>query len=411
MPFYSQVGVGFGRRHSGRSRITSSAPFPTRSTNYPRSIDILKGVHFFDLRTARVLATIAAFVAVGALLYGIRHTLVIFLFAIFFAYLVEPVVTRIQHTPLARNSRPLAIAGTYLIVAVLLGGLAVLFGPKVVEDMHRLSKTLPTLLENVTSGKIVWQLGQRHNWSYDTQYRIEQFIAAHRDTILNWMTQAGSEAAQLATNVIWVVLIPILAVFFLAEGGKFAQAFIEEFDRRDQRRLLRCIVEDLDRMMARFIFSQIMVASLSLCAYGIVLTSLNYPYSLALAVAGGMMEFIPVAGPAMAAAAILGVGFLAGFGKLWLVVLFLGLWRLSQDYIVTPRIMGHGLELHPLAAIAAVLMGGELGGILGVYLSIPIAAAIRVVWNRWRDYARQAETERATLATVASRPPQERIAG
>ena len=120
-------------------------------------------------------------------------------------------------------------------------------------------------------------MGSKHNWSYDTQYRIEGFIAGHRDTILNWMSQAGSEAAQLLTNIVWVALIPILAVFFLADGAKFAQRFIEDFDRRDQRRLLRCIVEDLDRMLARFIFAQITVAVLSLGAYRTVLTALSFP--------------------------------------------------------------------------------------------------------------------------------------
>jgi predicted PurR-regulated permease PerM len=369
-------------------------------------------VHIFDSRAAKVLATITAFVAVGAFLYGVRHTLVIFLFAIFFAYLLEPLVNRIEASPLARHSRKLAIAETYVLVFIVLGGLATVFGPRLVEDTHRLVKTLPNLLENVTSGKIVWQLGSKHNWSYDTQHRIELFIAAHQDALLGWLTTVGSEAAQFLTNIVWIALIPILAVFFLADGGKLAQHFIDEFDRRDQRRLLRGIVQDLDRMLARFIFSQILVASLSIFTYSFVLSVLRYPYSLALAVGGGIMEFIPVAGPLVAAVAILGVGFLAGFSKLWVVVLFLGVWRLCQDYIVTPRVMGHGLELHPLAAIAAVLMGGELGGILGVYLSIPIAAAIRVIWDRWRDYSAGNESaERVPLATLASRTPQARVAG
>lgn len=369
-------------------------------------------MHLFDLRAARILATLTAFVAVGAFLYGVRHTLVIFLFAIFFAYLLEPLVNRIQSSPLARGSRNLAIAESYICAAVLLGGLAYIFGPRVLRDTHRLIRTLPNLLENVTSGKIVWQLGSKHNWSYDTQHRIEVFIAEHRDTILNWIGQTGAQAAQFLTNVVWVALIPILAVFFLADGYKFAQRFIDEFDRRDQRRLLRCIMEDLDHMLARFIFAQLMVAGLSLCAYSVVLTALSYPYALALAVAGGIMEFIPVAGPLVAAAVILGVGFLAGFSKLWIVILFLGLWRLCQDYIVSPRIMGHGVQLHPLAAIAAVLMGGELGGVLGVYLAIPIAAAIRVIWNRWRDFSNtRDEAERAALATVSSRPSTTRAAG
>lgn len=368
-------------------------------------------MQIFDSRTARILVTIAAFVAIGAFLYGIRHTLVLFLFAILFAYLLAPLVSRIERSPLARGSRGLAIAEAYIGVAVIFGGLAALFGPRLIQDTHRLVKTLPSLMENVTSGKIVWQLGSKHNWSYDTQYRIEQFIAGHRDALLNWMSQVGENIAQLLTNIVWVVLIPILAVFFLADGEKFAQGFIDFFDRRDQRRLLRCIVEDLDKMLARFIFAQITVAVLSLCAYAAVLTILSFPYALALSFAGGIMEFIPVAGPTVAAGAIIGVGFLAGFSKLWLVILFLAAWRICQDYIISPRILGHGLELHPLAAIAAVLIGAELGGVLGVYLAIPIAATIRVIWNRWQSFSEISEADRATLAALPPRPAPTRVAG
>jgi predicted PurR-regulated permease PerM len=69
------------------------------------------------------------------------------------------------------------------------------------------------------------------------------------------------------------------------------------------------------------------------------------------------------------------------------VLLFLGVWRLIQDYAVSPRIMGKSMELHPLAAIFGVLAGAEIAGVLGVYLSIPVMASLRIVWRRWRLYA------------------------
>jgi len=72
----------------------------------------------------------------------------------------------------------------------------------------------------------------------------------------------------------------------------------------------------------------------------------------------------------------------------WLVLLiFLGIWRLVQDYVISPRIMGTSMELHPLAALFGVLAGGEIAGVLGVYLSIPVMASLRIVWRRWKLYA------------------------
>ena len=76
----------------------------------------------FDHRTARVLATICGFVAIGAFLYAVRHTLVAILFAVLFAYLLEPVVYRIEGSKLARGSRWLAILETYLAIGGDCGG-------------------------------------------------------------------------------------------------------------------------------------------------------------------------------------------------------------------------------------------------------------------------------------------------
>jgi len=362
-------------------------------------------VQLLDARAARVLITICVFVAVGAFLYGVRRPLVVFLFAIFFAYLLEPLVARIEKSPLAFHSRGLAIAETYLIVAIGLIVLGAIFGPQLVKDTHELVESAPNLLQNIGSGKIVWQFGSQHGWSYDTQLRIEQLVSSHRGVILNWLEQLGANAAQLLTNALWVALIPILAIFFLADGRRFAQAAIDAVDRRDQRRLLRSVLNDLDRMLAGFIFAQIILVAFSLVAYSVVLLLLRFPYALALGLAGGMMEFVPVVGPLVAAAVILGVGFLAGFSHMWAVLLFLAVWRVCQDYIVAPRVYGRGLELHPLVAIAAVLMGGELGGVIGVYLAIPIAAATRVIWERWQDYSDTVNPDASQLQEIPPAAP------
>ena len=359
-------------------------------------------MQLLDSRTARILATICVFVAVAAFLYGIRHTLVVFLFAIFFAYLLEPLVTRIQRSPFGRGSRALAITEAYICLGGALSALGIVWGPHLIGDIKSLVQSLPALLDKVASGNIVWQLGSKHGWSYDTQLRIEQLISAHSQEIERWLARMGGEVAQFLTNVLWVALVPILAIFFLADGRRFAEVLIGAVDRRDQRRLLRGIIGDLDQMLARFIFAQIMLGAFCLVAYSAVLILLHFPYALALALVGGVLEFIPVVGPLVAAASILGVGFLTGFSPLWAVLIFLGAWRLCQDYFISPRIYGRGLKLHPLAAIAAVLMGGELGGILGVYLSIPIMAAIRVVWNRWQDYSD--EMDSADRARIQEMP-------
>jgi predicted PurR-regulated permease PerM len=341
----------------------------------------------FDPRTAKVLATISAFVAVAAFIYGVRHSLVIILFAVLFAYLLEPVVLRMQTSRLARGSRSLAILETYLVIVTVLAVLGIVFGPRVAEDTRHLTQTLPSLLDRVTSGKIVWQFGSRHGWSSETQLRLEQFIATHQATILGWSGQIGTAIAKSLQNIVWVVLVPILAIFFLRDGRHLAETFLATFDEESQRRFLRGIINDLDEILARFIRAQLTLAGISLVVYCSVFALLRFPYALVLGIAAGAMEFIPVVGPLAAAVAIVSVGFLLAYPHLLMMVLFFAIWRVVLDYVISPRVMGGSLEMHPLAVIVAVLMGGELGGVLGVYLSIPMAAVIRMLWRRWQKHS------------------------
>lgn len=351
-------------------------------------------------RTAVVLATILISVTIGAVLYGIRRILVVFLFAIFFAYLLDPWVSRMQNwTALSRGSRSIAILEVYVLLGIVLAGVLLLVGPSVVNEGRTLGESLPGLLEKVNSGQIVRQIGAKHGWSYTTQVHLKHLLAEHSGTVLTWERQFAEYIASFAQNVIWLLLIPILAIFFLKDGSQFAGDLIAVLEGRKQRQFLRGIFEDLNQMLAHFIRAQLILAAMSILVYMFVLWLLRVPYPLALGSVAGVLEFVPIVGPLIGAIAILGVAFLAGYQHLWIVAIFLGVWRVLQDYVTSPRIMGGKLEIHPLAAIFAVLAGGEIAGVLGVYLSVPFMASLRIIWKRWKAYLGQSKTSLAEPIT------------
>jgi predicted PurR-regulated permease PerM len=342
-------------------------------------------MEFPDQRTVSILSTILLFAAVGAFIYGARDVLIAFLFAILFAYLLDPLVSRLQMwTRVSRGSRSIAILEVYAILCLAVAIVLLLVGPGIADEGRKLAAAMPGLFEKVSSGQIAVQIGSRRGWSYNTQLRLQQFLAAHANATLGWFTAAGSRVAAFAQNLIWIVLIPILAIFFLKDGSQFADSLLELTERKRQRQFLAGITEDLNTMLAHYIRSQLILAGLSLVVYMIVLAILRVPYASVLGFLAGAMEFIPVVGPLVGAVAILVVAFLTNYQHLLVVVVFLGVWRLVQDYVNSPRIMGAKLRLHPLAVIFAVLVGGEIGGVIGVYLSIPIAAGLRIIWKRWR---------------------------
>ena len=353
---------------------------------------------WLDKRTASVLATFLAFAVIGVLVYFARRILVVFLFAIFFAFLLEPLVSRLQlWRKASRGSRSIAILEVYMLFAILMAAALLLIGPHIIHEARKFSADLPGLIDKFASGKIAWQIGGKRGWSYNTELRIENALVSHRDEILSWVGNLGAWVATFLANGIWLILVPILAIFFLKDGRRMAETMEEAFKRRRQRQFLTGMIEDLNQMVAHFIRAQLILAALSLVVYISVLSLLRVPYAVALGTLGGAMEFIPIVGPLVAAGAILGVGFLANYSHLIVLAILLGVWRLIQDYFNQPRIMGNKLEMHPLATIFAVLVGGELAGVIGVYLSIPIMAALGILWKRWSTYSAPAASSDVSI--------------
>ena len=336
-----------------------------------------------DGRTARVIITVLLFALGLGFLYAARQTLIAFLFAIFFAYLMSPLVSHLEKL---LHGRGRAIA----VIYVLLLGLVVLFfvstGPRIGRESARLGQSLPAL-SRLSSGQIAQQLGQEHGWNTRLVEVAQNYLASHSDEITKLAQAVGLWVADVAKQAWLLVIVPLLSIFFLKDGRSFSQVLLDLVQSRPQRELLQGVLNDLNQMLAHFIRAQLILAALTLGMYSAVLSIMGMPYALVLGTLGGLLEFIPVIGPLVAALVIVGVSLLVGFPHwLWLII-FLGVWRLIQDYVTSPRIMGQSVELHPLAAIFGVMAGGEVAGILGVFLSIPVMASLRIVFRRWRLYA------------------------
>jgi predicted PurR-regulated permease PerM len=337
-----------------------------------------------DTRTTRVLFTVLLFALGLGFLYVARRTLMAFLFAVLFAYLVDPAVSHLEKLVRGRGR---AIGVIYVLLIILLVGFFFFVGPQIGRQTQKLSAALPVLIEKIGSGQIAEQLGAEHGWSTATKDQVKAFLVSHRGDLLNMAQRAGIRVAEVAQQSWLLIVVPILAAFFLKDGRMFSQVVLALVNTRPQREFMEGVLEDLNQMLAHFIRAQLTLAALSLVAYTAFMGAMRVPYALVLGTAGGAMEFIPVVGPLVAGLVILGVALLMSYPHWLTLLVFLLAWRLLQDYVVQPRIMGKSMELHPLAAIFGVLAGGEIAGVLGVYLSIPIMASLRIVFRRWRLYA------------------------
>jgi predicted PurR-regulated permease PerM len=323
------------------------------------------------------------FALVLGFLYVARATLIAFLFAIFFAYLMSPLVAQLERV-LKGRGRAIAVIYTLLLTLVIV--FFVLVGPKITHEGARLGQSLPTLLSKLSSGELARQVGADHGWSKASTDFVQSFLVSHQDDITQFAQHLGLRLADVAKQAWLFFIVPLLSIFFLKDGRMFSDFLLSTVQSRPQREFLQNVLNDLNQMLAHFIRAQLTLAALTMVVYTAFFEVMRVPNPVALGVIGGSLEFIPVVGPLVAALVIMTVAMVLSYSHWLILLIFLGTWRLIQDYVSSPRIMGDSMELHPLAAIFGVMAGGEVAGILGVYLSIPVMAALRIVFRRWRIY-------------------------
>jgi predicted PurR-regulated permease PerM len=334
---------------------------------------------FPDRRTSNVFLTILLFALVLAVLYVARRVLLIFAFAILFTYLIDPVVRFLQaHSLFFKNLRGPHVVEAYLVFVIFAALAAQGLSPLVSTHADKLFSEAPLWLNSVTTGDVAIKIGNAQGWNELEELRLKSFLVDHREKIAS----LANSAEQFASNaLVALVVVPILAVFFLADGRRITDEFIQLVSTEGNRQTISEAAEELNTMLRKYIRAKVVLGACSLVFYSAAMFSLGFPNAISLGLLGGVLEFVPVAGWMSSAAVISAVGILTHRHWIWMAVL-LGVWRMALDYFISPRVVGRNLEIHPLMVLFAVMVGAECGGIVGIYLSIPLMVVIRVIWRR-----------------------------
>ena len=334
---------------------------------------------FPDRRTASVLLTTLLFALVLGIVYVARTVIVIFAFSILFAYLINPIVRSLQrHSLLFRKLRGPHVLEAYLVIIVA----AMLLSHGLFADARknavRIVSAIPAMTNKISSGEIADNLGSNLGWADEQAAQIKIFLARHRSDIERTVGETEQSAPEAFAGIL---VIPILAIFFLSDGDKLADQIIHLVATKENHGALVSLAGELHVMLQRYIRAKVILGGLSVLYCSIAMLVLGFPNAIALGILAGILEFIPVAGWMTAAAIIVTAGVLTHSHWIWMLALLL-FWRILMDYGIAPRVMGHELEIHPLLAIFTLMVGGAVGGIVGIYLSVPLVAALRVIYRR-----------------------------
>ena len=330
----------------------------------------------WDPKAARATLTVAVIVAILYGVYSIRRTLFVFFLAILLAYMVQPLVRaldRIRPHRAPSWASPMAALVLVLALVVFAGALA---GPPIADEASRLGDQLPALSRRVDSVE-TWP------WPAFLQPYAQRIGAFLRTELQGGAAQAlpvarriGTSLVQVASDALLVVLVPILAFLFILSAHRIRA----EIDRRFSDQVAwQDIVEDLNRLFGRYIRALLLLAVAAFAAYALFLASVGAPYALLLAAVAALLEFVPVFGPLLSALVIIAVAALAQYPHVLWIVLFIVAYRIFQDYFLAPRLMGAEAGLHPILVLFGLLAGEEIAGVAGIFLSVPVMAAIMII--------------------------------
>lgn len=340
-----------------------------------------------DRRTLKIVWTIFLFALVAAFVYFVRRTLMIFVLALFFAHLLGPIVGFFERMFATRVPRVVILVFVYVGMVAVIVLVAVSVGSRIGEEAASLAQRLPNLMKQQDPLTKVpmpaWLEFARPRLSAMLQERVSDL----ESNVLPILSSAGVQILSGIGNILSTILIPILSFFFLKDGAAMRKGIVESFPSAKQA-VINDIFVDLHLLLAQYIRALVLLALLTFVFYTSFLSLVSVSYAVLLAGIAAILEFIPVVGPLTASAVILLVGAFTGYPHLWWVVIFLVVFRIFQDYAVSPFLMSSGVEVHPLLVLFGVLAGEQIAGVPGMFFSVPVIAALRVLYVRLRRHRR-----------------------
>jgi predicted PurR-regulated permease PerM len=337
-----------------------------------------------ERKAARYTWTAALVALLLGCVYLIREALIIFAVALLLTYLLYPLYTALM-TVLPGRSRGPALALAYLIFfgVVTLMGLTV--GFRVADEANSLATMAKTFLNRVqseTDNSPKPQVIKSIQDQIIEQARTQ--LTENSTQILSMVPQYSLKIISAASNLLFVIVVPIISFFMMKDGSLIREELIELVAPGRNRELMDDVLSDIHVLLLQYMRALFTLCLAVFASFALVFTFMDVPYGLLLATIAFPLEFVPLVGPMTAAVIIMVVVAFTPFAHPFWVLAFLGTYRVFQDYFLSPHLMAAGVELHPLMVIFGVFAGGEIGGVAGIFLSVPVLAMTRIIIRRIR---------------------------
>ncbi len=311
-----------------------------------------------------------------ALCYVLRGPLVLIYVSVIFAIIFFPIVQRISRVQIGRWSpgRGLALLGLILAVLIAIGAFFALALPPIMNDAQGLSHDLPNRLNHLADRVRELPFGDKIASRMNVG-TIEHYLGTLVSSLFTFFTG-------LAGGITAFITLVILTAYFILDGKRAFTWMLSLVPPKNRGRLRDTLVRAAQRVQ-KWLTGQLMLMLILGAASAVTFGLLHVRYFYALAVFAGLANFVPILGPVATVLVASLVAALDSWTKVLGVVIFYAVYQQIENSYLTPRIMKSTVDLPAVTVVAALLIGGELAGLLGAIVAVPTAALIATVINEY----------------------------
>ncbi|MBP2649370.1 MAG: yhhT 2 [Firmicutes bacterium] len=305
--------------------------------------------------------------------------------AVVAAFILNPLVNRLTGTRLWPStvtlSRGMAAFVAIIVGAVVVVMIVILVFTPFVSEFGSFISSLPELANKLQTFAGVLELrANAVDIPANLRSLIDQGVAAVGTYLGAVAKTALNLTIGLATRIIELVVVPVLTFYFLRDWRELRDCVLAALPPVS-RVTGKQIVEEMSLVVSGYIRGQV---TLSLIIGGLVFSGmyfLNVEYPLVLGLLSTITETIPIIGPIIGAAPAVILAYLASPALAVKVVIFYLVIHQLENHILVPNVMGHTIDLHPVTVIISLLVSGELFGMAGMILAVPVVALLKVIFK------------------------------
>ena len=362
---------------------------------------------FFMTRLAAWLGVALVAVLVFWLLAPVLAPFVI---AAVMAYVLHPLVLKLEGVAGGRLPRTLAVVLVEAMALLALLGLFLLLVPILVREWPLLQQQLPLLFDRLSDAvnPLLAQLGLNVSLDLaDLKQQLVTYLSANREDwwapLMSSLKLGGSVALALAG---YAVLVPVALFYMLYDWTRLVSSVIELVPPAWRERF-DGFMRDCDEVLGEYLRGQMLVMLALAVFYSVGLSLFGLDLALPIGVFTGLAVFVPYLGfgLGLVLALLAGLLQLAPSQALLMVAVVYGLGQLIESFVLTPRLVGERIGLHPLAVILALMAFGQVLGFVGVLIALPASAVLLVGLRRLRAQYLQSDLYRKSGSGAVEQGP------